>query len=73
MEKEGRLVCNACGKGLRTENGILKEDIFEGRKEWGFFSNKDMVRHSFLLCEACYDRITSSFAIPPAEEEVTEL
>lgn len=73
MEKEERLVCNACGRRLRTENGILKEDIFEGSKEWGFFSNKDMVRHSFFLCEACYDRITSAFAIPPATEEVTEL
>lgn len=73
MEKERKLFCNACGRTLRVENGILKEDIFEGDKEWGFFSNKDAVRHTFYLCEACYDRIIATFVIPPEVTEVTEL
>ena len=55
------------------ENGILKEDVFEGDKEWGYFSEKDMMRHSFILCEACYDKMISNFAIPIVEIEVTEL
>ena len=62
MRKE--LFCNACGKKLEMENDILREDVFEGKKEWGYFSKKDLEVHSFVLCEECCDRISDSFAIP---------
>lgn len=56
--------CNCCGRRLRTENGMLLEDAFEGSKEWGYFSKKDLEVHSFVLCEECCDRISDSFVIP---------
>ena len=63
MKERSALFCNACAREIKMENGILKEDVFE----------KDMVRHSFILCEACYDKMISNFAIPVEEIEVTEL
>lgn len=74
MEREdGGLRCNACGRTLYVKNGILMEDAFEARKQWGYFSNKDAELHSFVLCEKCYDHIVEEFVIPPAVSEVTEL
>ena len=58
------ICCNSCGKDLKVENGILKEDAFEATKEWGYFSGRDMEVHHFNLCEECYDKITSEFVIP---------
>lgn len=73
MEEKRELFCNACAKKIKMENGILHEDVFEGKKAWGYFSKKDAVYHSFILCEDCYDKIVSSFAIPPGVAEMTEL
>lgn len=67
-----RVKCNVCGRGLKTENGLLMEDAFEAVKDWGFFSRKDMQRHSFTVCEDCYDAWIKSFAIPPQVTEKTE-
>lgn len=70
---QNKIICNACGKELFVENGILKEDAFEAKKQWGYFSKKDAKLHSFLMCEECYDKMVSDFAIPPEITEVTEL
>lgn len=56
--------CNVCGKKIREENGIIKEDVFEVAKEWGYFSHKDLQVHHFRICESCYDKMIKSFAIP---------
>lgn len=56
--------CNSCGKSLKVENGILKEDAFEATKEWGYFSKRDMEVHHFNLCEDCYDKLIADFQIP---------
>lgn len=56
--------CNLCGKSLRVEDGILKEDAFEATKEWGYFSKRDLEIHHFNLCEDCYDNLINSFKIP---------
>ncbi len=61
---ENPICCNSCGKVLRVENGILKEDAFEATKEWGYFSRRDMEVHHFNLCEECYDKMISKFMIP---------
>ncbi len=61
--------CNVCGKVLKREHGILREDAFEAVKDWGYFSKKDLQRHSFTVCEECYDKWIRTFAIPP---EITE-
>ena len=67
------MYCNACGKKLKMQHDVLLEDAFEAKKQWGFFSKKDMKLHSFVLCEECYARITAQFVIPPDVSEVTEL
>lgn len=59
-----RICCNVCGKQLKIEHGILKEDVFEARKEWGYFSKRDLEVHSFNICEDCYDKLIQTFAIP---------
>lgn len=64
--------CNCCGKIIKEEQGIQKEDTLEVIKDWGYFSGKDMERHKFLVCEACYDKWISGFQIPPEVEERTE-
>lgn len=61
---EHLICCNSCGRDLKVENGILKEDAFEARKEWGYFSEKDMEVHHFNLCEACYNKIIAGFKVP---------
>lgn len=66
MQKGGDvpIYCNSCGKELKKENGILKEDAFEATKEWGYFSNRDMQVHSFNICEECYEKLIADFKIP---------
>ncbi len=69
------MICNGCGRKLKRSNNsdILLEDVFMAEKAWGYFSKKDMTRHRFILCEECYDKLIAGFAVPPDEEEVTEL
>lgn len=64
--------CNQCTKKICRENGIVIEDFFEGKKQWGYFSNKDRTRDEFYLCEVCYDKMIQKFAIPVVRKEVTE-
>ncbi len=70
---ENKLYCNGCGRILKCENGILREDVFEGKKQWGYFSKRDGEIHSFLLCEDCYDEMVGKFVTPPMVTEATEL
>lgn len=63
-ELEGDNYCNACGKKLILENGLLKEDVFKAVKEWGYFSKRDLEVHQFNICEECYDKLIESFVIP---------
>lgn len=67
------LICNGCGRPLHMENGILREDVFEGKKQWGYFSERDGEMHSFLLCEECYNDMIQKFAVAPVVTEATEL
>lgn len=67
------LHCNSCGKELKVENGILKEDAFEASKEWGYFSKRDMEIHHFNLCEECYEEIVSKFSIPVEVKKKLEI
>lgn len=70
---EPPLCCNSCGKVLKVENGILKEDAFEATKEWGYFSQRDMEIHRFNLCEDCYNRMIEQFLIPVEVEKKLEV
>lgn len=67
------MICNACGREIKVLNGVLKEDVFEAVKEWGYFSHKDLEVHRFNICEECYDRITSEFVKPVSVSQKTEV
>lgn len=67
------VICNGCGRHLLVEDGILKEDILEGEKVFGYFSQKDGTVERFDLCEKCYERLTAGFAVPVEESEQLEL
>lgn len=69
MKNEKILRCNNCGREIVVEQGVIREGVFRTEWDWGYFSDKDGERHSFCLCEACYDRITKAFALPVAVEE----
>lgn len=59
-----KVFCNVCGGEIEIKNGILKQDLFEVTKEWGYFSNKDLEIHKFNMCEKCYDKMVAGFKIP---------
>ena len=64
MRKKLKICCNMCGKMVKFEEGLLKEDFFEATKDWGYFSKKDLQTHKFNLCENCYDKLVDKFKIP---------
>ena len=64
MKEQQKVKCNQCGKVLHMEKGILKEDALIIKKEWGYFSEKDLEVHEFVLCETCYDKWIRNFVIP---------
>ncbi len=68
-----KVVCNQCGRELKLENGIVQEGVFQGEARWGYFSGRDGEKHSFDLCESCYERLIGGFRIPVTVEEQTEL
>lgn len=68
-----QVICNQCAKVIESENEIFKEDFFVGRKEWGYFSEKDRGIDSFYLCEKCYDRMIEKFIVPVHRTERIEV
>lgn len=68
-----QVTCNKCGKHLRVQNGVLTEECCSVAHSFGYFSQKDGIRHRFDLCESCYDKFVASFVIPVEESEVTEI
>ena len=58
---------------MKVENGFLREGCFHVEYNFGYFSDKDGIRHMWDLCEECYDRFTKAFTIPYEECENTEL
>lgn len=72
-EHETELVCNKCGRKIAMRGDIPLEDVFYAQKVWGYFSERDGVRHSWSLCEKCYEELIQTFKVPPCENEETEL
>ena len=66
------LICNACGRTQRMEQGIPVEEFLEVTKSWGYFSHKDGRTQHFCLCEDCYDQITAAFVRHPKTRQETE-
>lgn len=65
--------CNRCGREFYTVNNILKEEYIWVEKKFGYFSGKDGEKHSFCLCEKCYDEIVKEFMVPVEIENITEI
>lgn len=65
--------CNKCGKVLLVENGLIKEGCFHAAYDFGYFSQKDGMRHTWDLCENCYDEIVRDFVLPIEVSEEPEL
>lgn len=72
MRKNNEIYCNKCGKKVGTEENITRQEMLHVEKVWGYFSNKDGEKHSFDLCEDCYDAVIKEFMIPVevAEEDI---
>lgn len=72
-KKQKVCTCNRCGHVMHISHGVLEEDCLYIEKAWGYFSKKDGTRHSWYLCEACYDALVAEFVIPVEAEKMTEL
>ena len=68
-----QIICNSCGRELKVEKEIIREGYFTADVRFGYFSRKDGMRHTFDLCEDCYDRWIGRFVIPVEEVPETEL
>lgn len=69
MKNQKIQYCNGCGKTIKKAGDMYQEGVFLAEQEWGYFSGKDGERHSFCLCEECYDRMIRAFVIPVKTEE----
>lgn len=68
VKETNMIICNQCGKEIPVINGYPREGVFNVQFTWGYFSEKDGETHRFDLCESCYDKLVSSFLIPPEIE-----
>jgi hypothetical protein len=59
-----QIQCNQCGKVIVYGEGTNQEDFLTVKKEWGYFSRKDLELHEFHLCEDCYDKLVQHFQVP---------
>lgn len=64
-----KIICNKCGREIQAVDGYPREGVFSADCTWGYFSEKDGEKHSFDLCESCYDELIGSFQIPVEIEE----
>ena len=68
-----KVLCNCCGRELNMTGCHISEGVMHVCKDWGYFSEKDLVRHEFDMCESCYDKMTAQFQIPVTEGEILEV
>lgn len=69
MRKNDEIFCNKCGKKIGTKEDVTRQEMLHVEKVWGYFSSKDGEKHSFDVCENCYDEWMKEFVIPV---EITE-
>ncbi len=69
IKEISKMICNQCGKEIQVVNGQAREGVFSADYSWGYFSEKDGEKHSFELCEECYDALLKGFRIPAEIEE----
>lgn len=64
MRKNNEVYCNKCSKLIKSNEDILQEDVLQIEKVWGYFSGRDGEKHTFDLCENCYENMINEFQIP---------
>jgi hypothetical protein len=64
--------CNSCGKKIEIVHGMPSEGVASIDCDWGYASEKDGEKHSFDLCEKCYDEMICQFVIPVEQVIQTE-
>ncbi len=64
LQNLSRNICYKCGIEIPVVNGHETEGVLRVEHTWGYFSEKDGERHSFDLCERCYDELLKTFQIP---------
>ena len=69
IKEISKMICNQCGKEIPVMNGQPREGVFSADVTWGYFSEKDGERHSFELCEKCYDALLKGFRVPAEIED----
>ena len=65
-------LCNGCGRPIGS-CGENREHPLRVRKEWGYFSARDLEVHEFNLCEKCYEELIRRFVIPVTVSEKVEV
>jgi hypothetical protein len=65
--------CNCCGQKIASQQESERASFLSVSKVWGYFSKWDGSRHSFDICEACYEKMVQGWKYPPDIEEETEL
>lgn len=69
--REEKIVCNRCGKKIKTTNQILdyaKKNEFQHLEfNFGYGSKFDNEYWSVDLCEECLIEIFSNFKYPPSD------
>lgn len=73
MSHNERIYCNKCGKEIVRDHHGNDPDYLHVKKQWGYFSDKDLEIHEWNLCEECYDRFLKEFAVPVSAKEALEL
>lgn len=69
IERIDQVKCNCCGKTIEKNHLGYSMDYLSVEKRWGYGSSLDGERHSFDLCEECYQKIISAFKIPVDKED----
>jgi protein-arginine kinase activator protein McsA len=67
------MICNCCGQKIARQQEYDRVAVLTVSKVWGYFSKWDGSRHSFDICEDCYEKMIQSWKYPPDREEETEL
>lgn len=68
IEMKKQIICNGCGNVIEK-----RTDYIEIKKQWGYFSRKDLECHKICLCEDCYDIFVKSLKVPVEITDVIEI
>lgn len=62
------IICNGCGKKIiKNQFGYFQEHLHV-EKNWEYSSKRDGEKHSFDLCQECYEKMIHDFKFFPDRE-----